>query len=489
MLKTGGLADVSAALPPALHKAGCDVRLLLPAYPALQAAFTSVGGRRPLQLPHGRHIGPRWAASLASNPPRLHCGRFEDNSLLTYLIDAPALYDRAGNPYLNPQGQAWPDNAVRFAWLGWAAACLGQGLDDTWQPDIVHCHDWHTGLAPIYLRELALIEPPKAASVFTIHNLAYQGLFPYSVFDQLGLPSALFGIEGLEFFDQVSFMKAALQFAQSITTVSPSYAREILTPEQGMGLDGLLRNRADALSGILNGVDYAVWSPAHDDALAQTYDVQDIGKKANAKVQLQEKLALQPRPEALLFGVVSRLSEQKGLHLVLAVVDEIVASGGQLVLLGAGDADLEQAFAQAASRHPGQVAVHRGYDEALGHVIVAGSDVILVPSRFEPCGLTQLYAMRYGTLPLVHRVGGLADTVVDCTPNHLADGTACGFVFDDFSVPGLQSALAHAFALKQQAELWKIVQQHAMKLRFDWDVAAQSYLALYRELRPSAKPT
>ncbi len=486
LLKTGGLADVSAALPPALHKAGCDVRMLLPAYPALQAAFTSLRGKPLLRLPHAGYIGPHWGESLAANPPRLQCGHFADNRLFTYLIDAPALYHRAGNPYLNPEGQAWPDNAVRFAWLGWAAACLGQGLDDNWQPDIVHCHDWHTGLAPIYQRELALREQPLAASVFTIHNLAYQGLFPNTVFDQLGLPPDLFGIDGLEFYDQVSFMKAAIQFAQRITTVSPSYAREILTPEQGVGLDGLLRSRVDVLSGILNGVDYKVWSPAHDDVLAQTYDVQDISKKANAKAQLQKKLALQPRPEGLVFGVVSRLSEQKGLHLVQAVVDEIAANGGQLALLGAGDGDLEQAFAQAASKHPGQVAVHRGYDEALGHAIIAGSDVMLVPSRFEPCGLTQLYAMRYGTLPLVHRVGGLADTVVDCTPNHLGDGTACGFVFDDFSVAGLQSALARAFALKQQPELWKTVQQNAMRLRFDWDIAAQSYQALYRELRPSA---
>jgi starch synthase len=489
LLKTGGLADVSAALPPALRKAGCDVRLLLPAYPALRSALTCAANHQPLQLPQAAACGPQLVEPLASNPPSVVFGHLKDSGLPTYLIDAPTLYQREGNPYLDSKGQAWPDNAVRFALLGWTAACLGQGLDTSWQPDIVHCHDWHTGLAPIYLRELAASQQTKAATVFTIHNLAYQGLFPATMFDQLGLPPDLFGLEGLEFYGQVSFMKAALQFAQTITTVSPNYAREILTPEQGMGLDGLLRSRVDVLSGILNGVDYEIWSPCHDAVLTQPYDVQNLDMKADAKAQLQAKLGLQLRPDALVFGVVSRLSEQKGLHLVQAVIDEIVSQGGQLALLGGGDADLEQAFLLAAIRHPGQVAVHIGYHEALGHAIIAGSDVILVPSRFEPCGLTQLYGMRYGTLPLVHGVGGLADTVVDCTPNHLADGTACGFVFDDFSVSDLQAALAQAFSLKQQPELWKTVQENAMKLRFDWDITAQSYLALYRKLKPSFKPS
>jgi starch synthase len=485
LLKTGGLADVSAALPPALLKAGCDVRLLLPAYPALESALASAADPQLLPLPQAGSLGPQLVEPLASDAPRLLFGHLKDNALPTYLIDAPTYYRREGNPYLDPLGQAWPDNAVRFALLGWVAACLGQGLDEAWQPDIIHCHDWHTGLAPIYQRELAASQQPKAATVFTIHNLAYQGLFPKAVFEQLGLPPDLFGLEGVEFYGQISFMKAALQFAQTITTVSPSYAREILTVEQGVGLDGLLRSRVDVLSGILNGVDYQVWSPTHDDVLTRTYDLENLGDKAYAKVQLQEKLGLQPRPEALVFGVVSRLSEQKGLHLVQAVIDDIVVQGGQLALLGSGDKDLEQAFLLAAIKHPGQVAVRIGYQEELGHTIIAGSDVILVPSRFEPCGLTQLYGMRYGTLPLVHRVGGLADTVVDCTPNHLADGTACGFVFDDFSVTGLQSALALAFSLKQQPQLWETAQQNAMKLRFDWDIAAQSYLTLYRKLKPS----
>ena len=484
LLKTGGLADVSAALPPALRKAGCDVRMLLPAFPALKTALTRAANHQLLQLPQAGALGPQLSEPLASKPSTVLFGHFKDSGLPTYLVDAPTLYNREGNPYLDPKGQAWSDNAVRFALLGWAAACLGQGLDDSWQPDIVHCHDWHTGLAPVYLRELAASQPPKAATVFTIHNLAYQGLFPADVFAQLGLPPDLFSLDGLEFYGQVSFMKAALQFAQTITTVSPGYAREILTPEQGMGLDGLLRSRANVVSGILNGVDYHVWSPTHDDVLTQPYDLQNLGDKAYAKVQLQEKLGLQLRPEALVFGVVSRLSEQKGLHLVQAVIDDIVVQGGQLALLGSGDDDLQKAFLLAAIKYPGQVAVRIGYHEELGHAIIAGSDVILVPSRFEPCGLTQLYGMRYGTLPLVHRVGGLADTVVDCTPDHLGEGTACGFVFDNFSVTGLQSALALAFSLKQQPLLWESAQKNAMKLRFDWDIAAQSYLALYRKLKP-----
>jgi starch synthase len=501
LIKTGGLADVSAALPPALREAGCDVRLLLPAYPALLAALQRDGALAPLALPVGGALGPQLGSSAdhahgdqntGKRQPALLFGMLQYSGMPTYLVDAPCLFERDGNPYLNAQGQAWPDNALRFAWLGWAAACLGLGLDGAWQPDIVHGHDWHTGLAPLYLRELAAHAPnspnaPKAASLFTIHNLAYQGVFPSATFDQLGLPPERFGLEGVEFYGQVSYMKAALQFAQGITTVSPSYAKEILTPEQGMGLDGLLRSRAGQLTGILNGVDYQVWSPAHDTVLAQHYDLENLEIKAHAKTQLQQQLGLQVLPQALVFGVVSRLSEQKGLHLVQALIDEIVMQGGQLALLGGGDAELEQAFLLAASRHPNQVAVRIGYHEALGHTIMAGADVILVPSRFEPCGLTQLYGLRYGTLPLVHRVGGLADTVVDCSAEHLQSGTACGFVFDDFSIEGLQAALARAFALHKQPQVWARVQKQAMALRFDWAEAAQRYLSLYRKLNPAVQ--
>jgi starch synthase len=349
---------------------------------------------------------------------------------------------------------------------------------------VVHAHDWHTGLAPLYLRQAAQSGAPHPASVFTIHNLAYQGLFARSLFGQLGLPDHLFGIDGIEFWGQVSFMKAGLQFADRITTVSPTYAREMLEPEQGCGLDGLLRARSAVVSGILNGVDYEVWNPARDPVLAHPYDCDCLEARSAAKAQLQSRLGLAARPGAMVFGVVSRLTEQKGLQLVAAVADELVAMGGQLAVLGAGDAPLEQAFREAAARHPGQIAVEIGYDETLAHAIIAGSDVILVPSRFEPCGLTQLYALRYGALPLVHRVGGLADTVMDATPANIETGRATGIAFEAFTAQGLQGALRRAFELHAKPATWAAIQRTAMRQRFDWRVAADRYVTLYRSLKP-----
>jgi starch synthase len=479
LLKTGGLADVSAALPPALREVGCDVRLLLPGFPAIR---DGVRAHTPpaagLALPGG---GPRVAGIFPG--PVLQRAVLPGSGLETYVLDVPQLFNRPGDPYLDTKG----DNGLRFALCGWAAACLGQGLDPQWQPDVLHCHDWHTGLAPLYLRQMAMPRPPRAASVFTVHNLAYQGTFGYPVFEQLGLPGHLFGIGGVEFYGQLSFMKAGLQSADRITTVSPGYAREIMEPAQGCGLDGLLRERSTVVSGILNGVDYAVWSPAVDPALARKYEVDSLAGKGANKAQLQRQLGLEQRQGALLCGVVSRLSEQKGLHLVAGVVDACVAAGGQLAVLGSGEAWLEQAFREAAQRHPGQVAVHLGFSETLAHQIIGGADTVLVPSQYEPCGLTQLYGLRYGTLPLVRRVGGLADTVVDATAQSLADGSATGFVFDEFSAPGLDAALQRALHLFAQPQRWAAMQQQAMRQRFAWADAAARYRSLYDEVQPLAR--
>jgi starch synthase len=482
LLKTGGLGDVNGALPPALRDAGCDVRVLLPGFPAIRAGVSRsrLAPASPLALPDGE--GPRLDNLGLTQPPSLQPATLPGSGLLAYVLDVRALFDRPGNPYYDAYG----DNGIRFALLGWAAACLGLGLDPNWQPDVLHCHDWHTGMAPLYLRQMAMPGPAPAASVFTIHNLAYQGIFPPSLFAELGLPDYLFGIDGIEFWGQVSFMKAGLQAADRITTVSPTYAREILEPEQGCGLDGLLRVRAAVVSGILNGVDYDVWSPSHDAVLAHPYDWDSLEKKRGAKADLQRKLGLQINPDAVVFGVVSRLTEQKGLHLVEAVADELVAMGGQLAILGAGDAPLEQAFLRAAGRNAGQIAVEIGYNESLAHAMMAGADVILVPSRFEPCGLTQLYALRYGALPLVHGVGGLADSVVDASAQNLEAGRATGFVFDEFSTQGLLTALRRAFELHAQPGAWAKVQRTAMQQRFDWGEAAARYAALYRSLKPRA---
>ncbi len=481
LLKTGGLGDVSGALPPALREAGCDVRVLLPGFPSILAGVQPSRSDRSSTLKLATGEGPDVSRWTARQPAVVRSCTLPGSDLDAYVLDAPRLFNRPGNPYDEAQG----DNGIRFALLGWAAACLGHGLDADWQPDIVHCHDWHTGLAPVYLRQMAMPGPPRAASVFTIHNLAYQGTFPAELFAGLGLPDYLFGIQGVEFWGQVSFMKAGLQAADCITTVSPSYAREILSVEQGCGLDGLLRARANVVSGILNGVDYAVWDPSRDADLCHRYDADSLDGKSLAKADLQRRMGLTQRPDAMIFGVVSRLTEQKGLHLVEAIADELIRAGGQLVVLGAGDAQLEQAFLRAASRHPGEVAVEVGYDEPMAHAIMGGSDVILVPSRFEPCGLTQLYGLRYGAIPIVHSVGGLADTVRDASPGNIRDETATGFSFDEFSLQALRRAVQRAFELYADPKAWMTMQQTAMRQRFEWRDAAQSYLTLYQTLKPA----
>ena len=482
LLKTGGLADVSAGLPAALMAQGADVRLLLPAFPSVVAGVTPEGPLLPvpaggsLGLPAG--LGPQ-APSANGPTPWLRAGRITEGGIPVWLLHAPGLYERAGNPYLDDSGEPWPDSAEQFAWLGWAAALLGTGLSSSWLPDVVHGHDWHTGLAFAYLRELSRTGAHRPTTVFTVHNLAYQGVFNAGLRPRLGLPDGVFHLQGLEFHGQISFMKAGLKYSDAITTVSPTYAREITGAEQGCGLDGVLRQRQGHLHGILNGVDDAVWNPQSDPLVQLGFDADHLEGKAQAKARLQQRMGLAPRADALLFSVVSRLTEQKGLHLLPAVVDELVQRGGQLTVLGSGDAAIEQALGDCAQRHPGNVALVVGYDEALAHSVIAGADVILLPSRFEPCGLTQLYGLRYGTLPLVRAVGGLADTVVDCSLEHLDDGSANGFVFHELNVSGLLWAMRRAFALQRRPADWRAVQRHAMSLRFGWARAAADYLRVY----------
>ncbi|OIN90855.1 MAG: starch synthase [Comamonadaceae bacterium CG1_02_60_18] len=468
LLKTGGLADVAGALPLALNATGCQVRVLLPGFAPILADLTDRVTLAELVAPWGE-------------PVRVCQGRLASLNLPAYVMDVPALYQRAGTPYEDAQRQPFTDNDRRFALLGWVAARLAAGLDAQWQPQVVHSHDWHAGLAGAYM---AYLPPQRArvANVFTVHNLAYQGLFAPRHFFELGLPASAFSVDGLEFHGQLSFMKAGLFYADHITTVSPTYAREIQTPEQGCGLDGLLRTRAGDLSGILNGVDEAVWDPATDAAIAQRFDARKLEGKAQCKAALQQALGLAVQADAPLFGVVSRLTEQKGLHLVLAILDELVSRGGQLVVLGTGEAALETTFVQRARTHPASIAVRIGYDEPFAHQIFAATDVTLVPSRFEPCGLTQMYGLKYGSLPLVHRVGGLADTVVDCSLEDLAEGTANGFVFNNFNAHSLSRAMARAFALYAQPATWRKVRNRAMRQRLDWSQAASQYLALYQRL-------
>ena len=470
-VKSGGLGDVSAALPPALIALGIDTRLLLPGFPGFLDAF------------HGITDVARLRTPFASERVRVGLARLPGTERLAYFVDQPAFYDRPGSSYAGPDGRDWPDNHRRFGLFGWIAAELARGADPNWNPDILHVHDWHAGLAPAYLTA-PMTAADRVPIVFTIHNLAYQGVFPAAIFPELALPPGFFSVDGVEFYGLVSFMKAGLFYSDHLTTVSPTYAREIQTPAFGHGLDGLLRHRANALTGILNGVDPRIWDPRHDAILPKSYSVEDapVGKRA-AKAALQRRLGLDEREDAPLFGVVSRLTPQKGLDLLLACLPEIAAGNNQIAILGSGDSDLEHGFSLAAEAHKGRAAVEIGYDETLSHLIIGGCDVILVPSRFEPCGLTQLYALRYGTLPLVRRVGGLADTVVDATSVSLAEDTATGFAFNDDSEQALMSAIGRATALFREPDMWLRVMRQAMAQDFSWEAAARRYISVYRGLR------
>ncbi|HVL55796.1 MAG TPA: glycogen synthase GlgA, partial [Burkholderiaceae bacterium] len=384
-------------------------------------------------------------------------------------------------PYLDPQGRDWSDNHRRFGLLGWVAARLAAGeIDPGWRAELLHAHDWHPGLSIAY----AAADPAaRCARVFTIHNLSFQGLFPASAAADLGLPPEWFTPAGVEFHGQLSFIKAALVFAQQLVAVSPTYASEILGAEHGCGLDGVLRERAGALTGILNGVDYATWDPATDRALAQRYDANRLQPKAANKAALQRELGLAVEPQAPLYGIVSRFSAQKGLDLVLAALPAIVGGGGQLAVLGSGDPALERGFVDAAASAPASIATRIGYDEPLSHRLIAGCDALLVPSRFEPCGLTQMYALRYGTVPVVRRVGGLADTVRDAGEN--ADA-ATGVVFDDATPHAVARAIARTTALYRDPPRWQALIRNGMAQDFSWPRSARRYLELYQQLVPQA---
>lgn len=470
LVKTGGLADVVAALPVAQAQQGADVRLLLPGYPAViegvQRARTVVD------------IGACFGALRV----RLLLARMPQTQLPVYVIDAPYLYRRSGGPYQDSQGEEWPDNLQRFALLGWVAAHLAaDDADAAWVPDIVHAHDWHAALACAYMAEHGAT---CAASVFTVHNLAFQGLFPMHDWPLLGLGSRLMSPSGLEYHGQLSFMKAGLKFAQRITTVSPTYAQEITTSEFGCGLEGVIRSRGADLRGILNGIDDAIWNPATDPAIAQRYDRQQMQGKLACRRALQTELGLQVDDSALLITIVSRLTAQKGVDLLLSALPSLLSQGVQLAVQGTGEPALEAAFQMAARAHPNQVHVHIGYDEARAHRLLAGADLIAVPSRFEPCGLTQLYGLRYGTLPLVRRVGGLADTVADATAASLLETSATGFVFDAATPQALERAVVQALAVKGNPALWAAMTLAAMAQKFTWEAPASGYLRLYEELIP-----
>lgn len=462
LVKTGGLADVVAALPLALANAGADVRLLLPGLPAIIEAVQSAR----VVIDIGACFGALRVKLLLARMPGTH--------LPAYVIDAPHLYRRSGSPYQASDGTEWPDNLQRFALLGWLAAHLAaDDADPNWTPEVVHAHDWHAAMTCAYMADHL---PTSAASVFTIHNLAFQGLFPPNDWSLLGLSSRFMAPAGIEFHGQLSFMKAGLKFANRVATVSPNYAHEIATPEFGCGLDGVIRARGGDVVGILNGIDDVVWNPATDACLAARFDAAHLDGKLACRRALQTALGLDLDEGALLLTMVSRLTSQKGLDLVLAALPALVREGVQFALQGTGDPALEAAFRMAEQAHPGRVRVHIGYDEPRAHQMIAGADVIALPSRFEPCGLTQMYGLRYGTLPVVRSVGGLADTV--------GDGVT-GFTFGPASSAAFEAGVRRAVVLRRDAGAWLAMMRRAMTQDLSWVGPARDYLALYAEARQS----
>lgn len=463
VVKTGGLGDVAGALPVALGALGLDVRVMLPAYPALLDAAEGLG--EPVSLGDPLGVGET----------RLILARLPQTGVAVWLVHCPALYDRKGGPYLGPDGRDWPDSHLRFALLARAAAMVCDvGSMLKWRPDVLHAHDWHAGLAPAYVNFRGGRRP---GTVLTIHNLAFQGNFPPAVLGEVGLPPECFTIDGVEFHHQLSFLKAGVRYSDRVTTVSPTYAREILTPAFGCGFDGILRQRAADLRGILNGVDYGVWNPATDPLIAETYDARRLaGKEVNRRA-VRERFGLAAEPEAPLFGLVSRFTDQKGIDLVLEAIPAMLGMGAQLAVVGSGDGDLEGRFRAAAAQHPGRLGLWLGYDEPLAHLLQAGCDLLMVPSRFEPCGLTQLCALRYGTPPVVRRTGGLADTVVD-----VGSGEGTGFVFEPASANGLMGAVSRAVVAYRKKTAWRAMQRRAMAQDFSWTRAAQAYVDLYGEV-------
>lgn len=485
LVKTGGLADVLGALPQVLIEQGVDARILLPGFPAVMDALVSSSVVC--------EIGPAFGAARV----RLLQAVMPFTHVPLYVVDAPYFFRRPSGPYQNSAGHEWPDNFQRFALLGWVAAHLAAGEldesrgageswcpDERWCPDVVHAHDWHAAMACAYI---ANHWPTAAATVFTVHNLAYQGLFSMADFPLLGLPGRFASPGALEYHGQLSFMKAGLKFADRVTTVSARYADEIATPAFGCGLEGVIQSRAGDVSGVLNGVDYGVWNPESDTGIAQSYSAEDMSGKALCKAGLQAEMGFPQEANTPLFGVVSRLSAQKGLDLVLAAVPHLLQAGAQLVVQGSGDSSLEAAFLAQAKAYPAQIAVRIAYDEALAHRVIGGSDCLLMPSRFEPCGLTQLYALRYGCLPIVHGVGGLADTVADANEASLAADTATGFVFYEASASALCHTLDRAMQLHQQPAVWQKIMRRAMNKEFSWSVAAAAYVRLYQEVLEKRK--
>lgn len=466
LVKTGGLGDVAGALPRTLRELGLDVRPVIPGYPSVLSAVRIVAKAATIE-------------PLARLPSADLLEVILPGGVPGWVVCNEALYARAGGPYLDANGNEWLDNASRFGLLSRAAAWLADAESVVgWAADVIHANDWQAGLAPAFA---VLLSRQRAATIMTIHNLAFQGVFDPHWVNDLGLPPASFSINGVEYHGRLSFLKAGLYYADAITTVSPTYAEEIQQSSNGRGLEGLLAARSDVLSGILNGIDIEIWNPRTDPFLARTYDEASLDGKADNKRALQLELGLDAKDNVFLLGAVTRLSQQKGIDLLIDLAHSIAALPAQLVILGAGDPAIEHELRRLHAALPSSVVVVIGFDEALAHRIEGGADAFVMPSRFEPCGLNQMYSQRYGTPPIVHATGGLADSVVDCTQDSLSAGTATGFAYREESSVALLTSIRRAYAVYQDRASWRHLQRNGMARNFGWTEAAASYGRVYQQ--------
>jgi starch synthase len=469
LIKTGGLADVCGALPAALRAIGVDVRVLVPGYNPVMEQLAQYEVAATLDGLSD------FAPALLLSGVRLLSGTMA-NDVPVFVLDCPGLYQRGGGPYQDTSGHDWADNALRFGLLSKVAAVLGSSASPlSWHPDLVHCNDWQTGLTPAYLHFAKGAVP----SVMTIHNLAFQGIFPAATLGMLQLPPSSFNINGVEFYGSLSFLKAGLFYADHITTVSPNYAKEIQHEALGSGLQGLLSTRRDDLTGILNGIDMNEWNPTSDKYLARRYSSLHMTGKAANKEAVQSKMGLNLEPDVPLLGVVSRFTQQKGLDLLLEIAPRLAKLPVQLAMLGTGDAPMQKNARDLSHLYPGKIGAILGFSEEISHQIEAGADMFVMPSRFEPCGLNQLYSQRYGTPPIVHATGGLVDSVVDCTAATLEDGTASGFVYSGMIAENLFDAIQRAVDLYHDQRKWKTLCKNCMSKNFSWENSAAAYRAVY----------
>ena len=463
LIKTGGLADVSSGLPLALHALGHDVRIIVPGY---KTALEKAGKTR-VKL-----------KSLNGTSIRLLEGSLPESKLPVWFVDCPELFFRNGGPYGAANGIDWPDNAERFNTFSKVSYQVATNkVKLNWQPDIVHCNDWQSGLVPAYLWK----ETTRPATIFTIHNLAYLGLFPKQTFEQLSLDEAWWDHEKLEFHNQLSYLKGGLVYADRINTVSPTYAQQILTPEFGYGMEGLLAYRQDCLSGILNGIDNHLWNPEKDPLITKNFTFETIDDKQINKEAIQKHFNLPVDKGKALIGIIGRMVEQKGFDLILNILTALMHHNVQIVMLGSGDKELEAELLKSMNLFPDRISIELGYNESLAHLIEAGSDMFLMPSRFEPCGLNQFYSLRYGTVPIVSHTGGLADSVVDSTAETLENQTATGFKFYQSTPEALHGTLTRAIASYNSPSEWRKIIKNGMQQNFSWTKSAQRYLSLYQE--------